>query len=364
MSRLSSHSKRPRGILAVVLFLAGGVALLSPLSAQNAKESGITVTDKGVQAVFERAKDCVVQIKTIVPVTDPASGKAVGERLSAGTGFFVDNQGHILTTASVPGGSKEVVVYWRGKAYTAQCLGQDDRTNLALLKIEATTPSLPAADLETIKPGSTALVVGYPFEGQASLESGFISANGVQMPQLFARSELRSGVPLIRSSVRVHPGQSGSPLLTAKGEMIGMVIYALDDGSSTFVLPIAAAQKIQRDLARYHVPRYGWTGVTVAFNMKDLKNAEREVAVNGVFQGYPGHQAGLQPGDVLKKIGEKTILTPSDLMNATFYLTIGETVNYTIERDGETLTLPVKVIPRPSDEEMLTLKTVAPSTIR
>ena len=309
------------------------------------------------QAIVERAKDSVVQIKTIVPLTDAQSGREIAEGLSAGTGFFIDGEGSILTAASVVRGREKAVVYWRNQTYEAQSLGQDDRTNLALLKIDTKTPTLTLGDPETLKVGSLVLAVGYPYDGPLSAEYGSVSdPNVIQLQNFFTKSNIRSSVPHIRSSVRVQPGQSGSPLLNSKGEVVGMVVYAMDDGSSTFVLPITAIRRIQQDLAQFHAPRYGWTGVTIEAQMNNLKSADKEISIRGVYHGYPGDLAGIQPGDVLKRIGNREIRTPADVMNATFYLGVGETVNFTVEREGEVMTLPVKVVPRPTDEEMVKLK--------
>jgi len=308
-----------------------------------------------IQDIFDRTKDCVVQIKTILPVTDATKGNVVTEVLSIGTGFFVDNKGHILTTAGMLRGNANAVVYWRGKTFEAQSLGQDPRTNLALLKIEMETPCLPLGDPEALKIGSMVLAVGYPLDGPISAEYGLVSnLDADQLPQIFATAH-------VRSSLRVQPGQSGSPFLNSKGEVVGMVVYAMQDGSSTFALPISAARKVQRDLLEFHTPRHGWTGLTIEVKTTP-SSPNGGIAVRNVYQGYPGHLAGVHQGDILVKIGSKTITTASDVMNATFYLSIDETVNFTIQRDGENLVLPVRVVPRPSDKELLALKPVTTQT--
>ena len=310
-----------------------------------------------VQSVLQRAQDSIVRIKVIVPVTE-SSTKKVFPGLSVGTGFFIDTQGHILTTASVPRGSKEVLVYWRGKAFEARYLGQDDRTNVSVLKIDATTPTLPIGEESSLKAGAMTFVVGYPSDGSLSVEYGFISDPfATRMPHFLTTTH-------IRSSVRVQPGHSGSPMLNRKGEVVGMVVYALDDGSSTFALPITAARKIQSDLVRYNAPRHGWTGLTVMTHSDDLKSSEA-LAVRMVYRYSPAHSAGIEPGDILKRIGNKKIQTLADLINATFYLSVGETVDFAVERQGELLSLPVRIGSRPTDQELLTMSPVeGPSPVK
>ncbi len=352
MSHLPSRSRIFLKIVLMVPFLLGnGVTYLHAQGVMQGFEDEI-------QAIFTHTQDSVVRIKAIAPVVDSHTDKVIGEGLSVGTGFFVDSQGHILTTASVLCGSKEALVYWRGKTYEAQSLGQDVRTNLALLEIKATTPYLPIGDPETLKTGSMTLAVGYPLEGPISAEYGFVSDPSAtplatRMPQFFATT-------LIRSSVRAQPGQSGSPFLNRKGEVVGMVVAAMEDGNSMFAIPITAAQKIQHDLLKFHAPRHGWTGLTIEVQ-NHVPFSKNGITIRDVYESYPAHIAGIRTGDVLLKIGDKYIHTLADVINATFYLSIGETVNFTIDRLGENKVIPVKVVPRPSDKELLALKLVPTS---
>lgn len=362
MGRMSSNSDFPawpvaalRGAFALAVALLGAALLPSQGTAGESVMQGM---EKEVEGIFERTKDAVVKIQTIVPVNDAQSGKKLTDALTWGTGFFVDNKGHVLTAASVVRGSPNAMVYWRGKGYEARTIGSDSRSNLALLKIDAETTSLAVGDPESLKVGSMALAVGYPMDQPLSVEYGNISnLDAGQMPRFFATTH-------IRSNVRVQPGQSGSPFLNSKGQVVGMVVYAMDDGSSTFALPITAAKKVQKDLMDFHAARYGWTGLTIAVVDKPMAEGQG-IAVRDVYQGYPGHQSGIQSGDLILKIGTKEIRSPADVMNATFYLSIGENVDFTIQHEGETKVVPVKVVERPNEKEMLALKTVStPSPLR
>jgi len=330
--------------------------------------------EREVQAILERTQDAVVRIKAIVPVADAARKGGSAEGLSIGTGFFVDGNGLILTAASVLRGVDRALVYWRGNTYEAQTLGFDIRTNLAMLRVDpkdlpAKPPVLPRGSPKTLKMGSMTLAVGFPMDGPLSVEYGFVSdptfisgfmsdKNATRMPQFVATSH-------IRTSVRVQPGQSGSPLLNGKGELVGIVTYSLDQDGSTFALPITAAMKIQKDLVEYHAARYGWTGLTIVVRGDGLKASDREIAIQDVYEGYPAHRAGVQPGDILRRIGANEIRSPEDVIDATFYLSVGESVNFTVERDGKSIDLPLKVVQRPSEQEMSALKRVAsPSVLR
>jgi S1-C subfamily serine protease len=359
---------RPLGANAKPFFAAAtGTSLLitallcnpHPVAAEDSDPKPATGVvqsfEQEIQNIFHRTTDSVVQVKTILAVKDALKGDVLTEALSIGTGFFVDSDGHILTAASVTRGSETAVVYWKGKAYEAKSIGQDPRTNLALLKIDARTPSLPIGNPDELRTGSLTLAVGYPADAPISAEYGFVSnADSTQMIHPFA-------ITHIRSSVRVQPGQSGSPVLNSRGEVIGLVLMAMNDSSSTFILPINAAKKIQTDLLAHHEARHGWTGLTIEVKRTILNEAEG-ISIRDVYKDCPGHKAGIRPGDVLVKIGDKPIRTPADVINATFYLSIDETVNYTVARDGTQMVIPVKVVARPSDNELLALKPAYPSS--
>jgi serine protease DegS len=365
MTRRSCRSR----VAPLVACLA--VALLGAAAPRALAQGVVQGLEKEMQAIFERTQDAVVRIKAIVPVTDANQKEVIAEGLSVGTGFFVDGNGLILTAASVLRGADRALVYWRGNTYEASSLGFDLRTNLALLRIEpkdlpGRPPVLPHGAPKALKMGSMTLAVGFPMDGPISAEYGFVSdptyisgfmsdKNATRMPQFVATSH-------IRTSVRVQPGQSGSPLLNAKGELVGIVTYALDQDGSTFALPITAAMKIQRDLVEHHAPRHGWTGLTIVVRGDNLKDSGREIAIQDVFEGYPAHLAGIQPGDVLRRIGPNDVRSPKDVIDATFYLSIGETVSFTIERNGKAMDLPLKVVQRPTEKEMAALKRVTPPT--
>jgi len=322
------------------------------LTAETSTQGVMQGFEQEIQGIFDRTKDSVVKIKTIVPVTDTRKGNLIAEGLSIGTGFFVDHRGYIFTASSVLRGSTSAIVYWRGKTYEAQSVGQDPRTNLALLKINAQTPSLPFGDPDALRVGSLTLAVGYPMDAPISAEYGFVSnLDAVQMAHLLP-------IAPIRCSIRAQPGQSGSPILNSKGEVVGMLVYTMMDGSSSFALPITAAQKIQHDLLKYHQSRPGWMGLTIEVT-NNLPSSDAQIYIRDVYQGCPGHVAGISSGDVLLKIGDKSIRTAADVMKATFYLSVGETVNFTIEREGEMKVVPVKVVPRPTDQELLALKPIS-----
>jgi S1-C subfamily serine protease len=265
----------------------------------------------------------------------------------------VDDHGTILTAATVLRGQTQAIVYWRNKAYEAKVMGEDQRTNLALLKIEDQTPFLKSSEISP-KIGSRVLAVGFPYDGSIAVEHGYIwESDPVRTPITFATTH-------ICSSVRVQPGQSGSPFLNMKGEVMGVVTFATQDGKASYALPIDTAQRIQQDLAKNHSAKHGWVGMTIEVKARKA-SAQEDVVIRGVYHGQPAHIATIQPGDILRKIGDKEIHTPADVMNATIYLPIDSTINFTIERDAIIKEFSVKVTPRPSDQSLTNIKLLSPN---
>jgi serine protease Do len=341
MAQLSSISSRLALLVSFLVLCFAGTNDVAQAQSQMERMEG------EIQEIFNRTKQSVVQIKTIVPVTDASKEKVITEGLSIGTGFFADKKGLIFTAASVLRGCTNAVVYWQGKSYEGKVIGQDARSNFALLTIETETPSLSLGDPDALKVGSASLAVGYPADGSVAVEYGNIcNLDAAQLPQRFA-------ITHIRSSIRAQPGQSGSPLLNSKGEAVGIITYSMLDGSSSFALPITAAQKIKNDFVKFGEARHGWTGLSIS--VQSAPSAEG-IPIIDVQKDSPAALAGIQAQDILAKIGDKAIRTPTDVINATFYLSAGETVNFTILRDGEEKLIPVKVVPRPLENRALVTK--------
>jgi len=317
-------------VLAIVFFV-------SPvLSAQTALEQ----VEKEVQKLFETAKPSVVQIKAIRENAIPP--------LAIGTGFFVDNQGLILTSSQVVSDSNpnDIQVLWGHKKFDAKCVGFDPRSNLALVKIEAKeTPPLKLGDSNSVRIGSMVIGVGYPLNAPISPEVGNVSSIDLgQTIRFFATSH-------ICSTVRVMEGQAGSPLLNTKGEVVGMIVAAEANGSHSYAIPTAAIKKVQPDLVKYHQPQYGFVGIGIREETADAKGnplLQPKVLVEQVYAGTSAAKSGLQKGDQIVEINGQPIRQAADVMNATFYLRVSDKLSIKVRKAaGEERIYEIQIGPRP-----------------
>jgi len=140
----------------------------------------------------------------------------------------------------------------------------------------------------------------------------------------------------IRASVPVQRGQGGAPLLNMQGEVLGVIISSIDNGSACFAIPAEAVEKVHRDYDRYGAVRPGWLGVIVRAATNGTQGSTAEV--ERLETGAPAIKAGLLPGDILLKIGAIAIKSPQDVLNASFFLTAGENIPVVVWRGDKELT--------------------------
>jgi serine protease Do len=141
-----------------------------------------------------------------------------------------------------------------------------------------------------------------------------------------------------------------------RGEVVGILISQLENGSGCFVLPIEAIEKVHKDFLRFGEVRPGWIGVTIATAEKE----STDVRVDDLAEDAPASKAGMKKGDVLVQVGATKIKSTEDVLNASFYLTAGDEVPVTVLRGGETLTLKVEPVAHPSSKRD-TMQALSPS---
>jgi len=247
----------------------------------------------------------------------PGAPQREFENKSLGSGFIISPDGYILTNAHVVDAADEVVVRLTDKReYKAKIIGADKRTDVALLKIEAS--GLPAAKLgspEQLKVGEWVLAIGSPFGFDSSVTAGIVSAKGRSLPQ-------ENYVPFIQTDVAINPGNSGGPLFNMKGEVVGInsQIYSRSGGymGLSFAIPIDMAMEIQSQLRTTGKVTRGRIGVVIQEVSKELADSlglgkPMGAIVNSVEKGGPAEKAGLEAGDVILKFDGKPIANSADL---------------------------------------------------
>lgn len=287
-----------------------------------------------VNKVFQMASPAVVKVRSMDSV-EPL----------AGTGFFIDSKGTILTSSAIIGEDYKVVVEYRGKKQDALVLSRDSRSGVALLRIEAKdTPYLKFGNSDELKVASQIVSVAHPYNLPASPSLGMIAGFDVQyLDRFFATTHMRA-------NLSVSPGQIGGPVLNEKGEVVGMLIMAIDDGKFCYALPSNAADKIVSDMLDYGMARHGWVGVGVV--QETSENSKGGIVkVSNLFDKTPAKKSGIQKGDHVLKIGDHPINQPSDILDAAFFSKIGEKLPVLIKRGGKQKSFLIEVRERPAQSK-------------
>ncbi len=266
-------------------------------------------------------------------------GRRMPEQIQQGVGpgFIVSADGYVLTNAHVVDGATEVTVKLTDKRdFKAKVVGVDKRTDVALLKIDATgLPFVKTGDAERSKVGEWVVAMGSPFGFENTVTAGIISAKARRLPD-------ENYVPFIQTDVAINPGNSGGPLFNLAGEVIGInsQIYSRSGGfmGISFAIPIDVAMKVKDQLQKYGKVSRGRLGVTIqgldaelAQNFGLDKPAGALVA--SVENGSPAAKAGLAPGDVVLGVNGQKVDNSADLPRIIGEQKPGSVVPLSIWRD-------------------------------
>jgi serine protease Do len=235
----------------------------------------------------------------------------------AGSGFIVSDDGYILTNAHVVDGVDEVTVKLIDKRkFTAKVIGYDTRTDIAVIKINASKlPTVAIGDPGKLRVGEAVVAIGSPFGFENSVTSGIVSAKGRALPS-------ESYVPFIQTDVAVNPGNSGGPLFNLRGEVVGVnsQIYSRSGGYQglSFAIPIDLAMEVAKQIRTTGKVSRGWLGVGIQEVSSDLAESfgldrPRGALIAEVQEGSPAAKGGLLASDVVLKFDGKPIESSGDL---------------------------------------------------
>ncbi len=275
---------------------------------------------------------------------------------SLGSGFIISKDGYVMTNNHVIKDAKEVIVRLSDRReLVAEVVGADERSDLALLKIDAKDlPFVAIGKSSALKVGEWVLAIGSPFGFDHSVTAGIVSAKGRNLPR-------ENYVPFIQTDVAINPGNSGGPLFNLEGEVVGInsQIYSRTGGfmGLSFAIPIDMAMNIVDQLkSSGHVVR-GWLGVLIQDVTRELAESfhmdkPKGALVAKVLPDSPAETSGFQLGDVIVEFNEHEVSTSSSLPPLVGITPVGKKTPVRVIRNGKAVSLTVVIGELPSEEKL------------
>jgi len=269
------------------------------------------------------------------------------ESQSLGSGFIISADGYIMTNAHVVESADKITVRLTDKReFHAKVIGADKRTDVALLKIEATgLPIINVGNPDKLKVGEWVVAIGSPFGFDSSVTAGIVSAKGRSLPQ-------DNFVPFIQTDVAINPGNSGGPLFNMSGEVVGInsQIYTRSGGSMglSFAIPIDVATQVTEQLRSTGKVTRGRIGVMIQELTRELAESfglakPAGALISNVEKNGPADKAGIEASDVILKFDGRPVDRSSDLPRIVAATKPGSKVVVELWRKGTTKHVTVEI---------------------
>ena len=301
-------------------------------------------------------------------------GAPEGGGVATGSGFVIDDEGHVLTNHHVVAGGEKIEVKLGSSetSYAAKVVGADPATDLALLKVDAPGDQLhplSLGDSSKVEVGDPVVAIGNPFGLDRTVTSGIVSAlqRQIQAPNGFSISHV------IQTDAAINPGNSGGPLIDAAGNVVGINSQIETGGGGSgnvgigFAIPINTARDVITQLQETGEVKHAYLGISAAGITPDLARAvnlpvEEGVLVQEVVKDGPAEKAGVEGGttaatidgasvslggDIITEVNGKAITSMDDVINAVDAADPGDSMELTIVRGGDEKTVTVKLGDRP-----------------
>jgi serine protease Do len=367
------HSRRPaarpcgrlcrenRLSLPVFLFLLFGASAACAqlpdftelVSKNNAAVVNISTTHKRPPPAAERELPDGIEVPEGVPFDElfrhffGDGGGDFGDVQSLGSGFVTSADGYIITNQHVVKDADEIVVRLQDRReLVAKLIGSDKRSDIALLKIDATDLFVARmGSSESLKAGEWVLAIGSPFGFDHSVTAGIVSAKGRSLPS-------DNYVPFIQTDVAINPGNSGGPLFNMDGQVVGVnsQIYSRTGGymGLSFAIPIEVALKVVDQLKSQGFVARGWIGVQIQDVTRELAESfgmprPKGALVAKILPKSPAEDAGLQIGDIITDFNGQGISTSAELPPMVGMMQAGQTGTLKIIRQGKVQTVKIKI---------------------
>jgi serine protease Do len=313
-----------------IAFAVSFVALVDLVCAQ---EQSATSISREVKDIFDRSAKAVVKVHGVDEHSE-----------IFGTGFFIDPTGMIYTSYTVGGEAGNFTIEFDGRQYPARQVLADLRSGVAMLKADLASPALPIGKSEQLEVATPVVMIGFPLDLPKTPSFGMVAGfDRKYLGRYLSTTHLRVNVPAQR-------GEAGAPLLNLKGEVVGILVKSLENNSSCYALPIDAAEKIRGDFVRFGEVRHGWIGANVSFAKTPVEESRAEIT--DIIGTTPATDSGMRPGDILLQVGKVKVREPEDVLDASFFITAGDSVPITVVRGSEKITFNVQADFHPASKQL------------
>ena len=315
------------------------VSVTEKAQRRSVQSGGGEDSDDPVQEFFRRFG---------MPQAPQGRGYDPQPRVGEGSGFIVSADGYILTNAHVVADAEDVMVRTTDRReYPAKVVGIDDRTDVAVIKIEAKgLPIVRIGNPDSLKPGQWVVAIGSPFGMENSVTAGIVSAVARTLPD-------DPYVPFIQTDVAVNPGNSGGPLFNLNGEVVGInsQIYSQSGGymGLSFAIPIDVANEVRTQLVSTGKVQRGRIGVgiqpvTAALAESFGLDRPRGALIGSVTPGDPADKAGIKSGDIILSVNGRSVERDGELPGIISGIKPGTEVQLEVWRDRSVRRMTCKVV--------------------
>jgi putative serine protease PepD len=335
------------GIAIAMALIAGVVgSIVGRSSAELDTRTNLVAT----KSTIERKPGSIAGIAARVSPSVVSIEVSRGNSGGSGSGFFLDNTGHILTNNHVislvaTAGASMRVQLANGKTYDAKLVGRDVAYDLAVIKIKVTdAPALQLGDSDAVQVGDGVIAIGSPLGLTGTVTSGIISAKNRPVTSGSGTRE-SSFINAIQTDAAINPGNSGGPLVDLSGAVIGVNSAIVTIGSAFggqsgsiglgFAIPINQARKTANQLIKNGSSTYPIMGVSldITYNGTGAKIPD---AAGSVTPNGPAERAGIKPGDVIIEIAGKSVNTADEAIIKVRSFNVGDKIKIKFKRDGVT----------------------------
>src|ERR1700682_3593875 len=338
----------------------------APLPIDDNSVSAILALDRATETLAARVTPAVVNVTVTSRVNAAEApseeiqkffGPFFGDQMrpqpqvehGLGSGFVISPNGYIVTNNHVINGATDIrVTFSDRRVMPAKLVGADPLTDLAVLKVEGSNmPTLPWGDSNQLHPGQTVLALGNPFTFRFTVTRGIVS--GLNRANPFSDDARKPG-QFIQTDAAINQGNSGGPLVDARGEVIGINTFLISPSGAFsgmgFAIPTQIVRPTVEKLIQYGKVTHGYMGIGISDVTPDNSkffhiDRAAGAVVSQVESDSPGAKAGLKVGDVITQIDGKEVSDAGELQVVVGQKNPGTTIHLQVMRDGKSVTIPV-----------------------